>query len=141
MRNGEPLTDTDRWDWLTILRQESMHRINEGATGVVVACSALKRKYRDVIRVAAYHNRSLFVHFIFLQAPADLLIERVTQRKNHFLGAEMVKSQLESIEMPQADETDVVTVDASRPADRVMEDALARAISGLDVRPSFREYV
>lgn len=140
MRNGEPLTDTDRWDWLAILRHESIRRINEGATGVVVACSALKRKYREVFRVAAYHNRSLSVRFIFLQAPADLLIERVSQRKNHFMGVDMVKSQLESIELPQEDETDVVTVDASREADRVMEDALVQAVSALNTSSLLGEH-
>ena len=127
MSTGQPLNDADRWDWLTILRQESMRRINGGAEGVVVACSALKRKYRDVIRVAAYYDHRVLVHFIFLHAPADLLIERVTQRKNHYMGANMVKSQFESLEPPSDDETDVVTVDASQDADQVKGDALARA--------------
>lgn len=126
MRTGRPLTDTDRWDWLTVLRQESIRRINEGTGSVVVACSALKRKYRDVIRVAAYQNPFLLVHFIFLHAPADLLIERVSQRKSHYMGVNMVKGQLESLEQPQADEVDIITVDASRETDRVMEDTLTR---------------
>ncbi|KAK6843154.1 glucokinase [Apiospora arundinis] len=52
MRNGIPLTDADRWDWLTLLREESLRQLSKGNESVVLTCSALKRKYRDVIRVA-----------------------------------------------------------------------------------------
>lgn len=126
MSSGIPLTDADRWDWLTELRNQANSRIHDGAEGVVVACSALKLKYRDVIRVAAYWDRSLIIHFIFLHAPAELLLKRVTARKGHYMGASMVKSQFDILERPREDEIDVITVDASRDVDEVKEDALEK---------------
>ncbi|PBP15520.1 glucokinase [Diplocarpon rosae] len=60
MSRGIPLTDADRWDWLIRLRTEAMARLaSTGAQGVVLTCSALKRKYRDVIRVAPYYSHDL----------------------------------------------------------------------------------
>ncbi|POR39413.1 Gluconokinase [Tolypocladium paradoxum] len=126
MRSGVPLTDADRWDWLTTLRDESMQRINRGSEGVVVTCSALKRKYRDVIRVAAYYDHDILVHFIFLNAPAEVLLQRVTQRQGHYMGANMVKSQLDILERPAHDERDVISIDVSRDIEEVKQDALAR---------------
>ncbi|UNI21089.1 Gluconokinase [Purpureocillium takamizusanense] len=127
MRSGVPLTDADRWDWLTALRDESMRRLNLGSEGVVVTCSALKRKYRDVIRVAAYYDRDILVHFIFLSASPEVLLERVSQRKGHYMGANMVKSQFDILEPPARDERDVFSIDVSRSIDDVKRDALATA--------------
>lgn len=126
MSAGIPLTDSDRWDWLTELRKQSNSRIHDGAEGVVVACSALKLKYRDVIRVAAYWDRTLVIHFIFLYAPAELILERVAARKGHYMGANMVKSQFDILERPREDEVDVITVDASGDVEDVKEDALEK---------------
>lgn len=128
MSNGIPLTDSDRWDWLTSLRDESMRQISEGQTGVVLTCSALKRKYRDVIRVAAYYDHHLLIHFIYLDASEELLLQRVAQRQGHYMGANMVHSQFEVLERPTKNETDVITIDVSRTLGEVKEDALARVI-------------
>lgn len=126
MRSGNPLTDSDRWDWLTALRDESMRRISGGSEGVVVTCSALKRKYRDVIRVAAYYDRDIRVHFIFLNAPAEVLRERVAERQGHYMGPGMIQSQFDILERPAADETDVISIDVSRSIEEVKRDVLAR---------------
>jgi gluconokinase len=126
MRNGIPLTDLERWDWLTSLRDESMRQINAGSDGVVLTCSALKRKYRDVIRVAGYYDQQLLIHFVFLDAPEEVLLQRVTQRQNHYMGANMVHSQFDILERPSADETDVIVVDVTRTPEEVKRDVLAR---------------
>jgi len=126
MRNGIPLNDADRWDWLTVLREESLRRLNDGAEGVIVTCSALKKKYRDVIRVATYYDASLVIHFIYLEVPEAEVLERVTKRQNHYMGADMVHSQFEVLERPAADETDSFIIDASRPTEVVLEDAMKR---------------
>ncbi|KAM4059716.1 shikimate kinase domain-containing protein [Hirsutella rhossiliensis] len=126
MRSGNPLTDADRWDWLTALRDESMRRINRGSEGVVVTCSALKRKYRDVIRVAAYYDHDIRVHFIFLNAPAEVLLARVTKREGHYMGPSMVQSQFDILERPAEDERDVISIDVSRSIEEVKKDVLAR---------------
>lgn len=128
MANGVPLTDADRWDWLTALREESMQRINAGSEGVVLTCSALKRKYRDVIRVAAYYDPNLLIHFIYLDAPEEVLLERVSNRKGHYMGANMVHSQFDILERPSSDEKDVLSVDVSRSIDDVTRDSRARAL-------------
>lgn len=126
MSSGIPLTDADRWDWLALLREEATSRINAGASGVVVTCSALKRKYRDVMRVAAYFDRSIRVHFIFLDAPEEVLLQRVMARKNHYMGANMVQSQFSILERPGQDECDVSPIDVSREMEEVTTEALAR---------------
>lgn len=126
MSQGIPLTDADRWDWLTRLREESLSRLSSGSQGVVLTCSALKRKYRDVIRVAPYYDHDVLVHFVYLHAPEEVLTERVLGRKNHFMTANMVHSQFGILEAPGQDETDVISVDVSGTMDEVEKDALAK---------------
>ena len=126
------MTDSDRWDWLTALREESTKKISAGAPGVVLTCSALKRKYRDVIRVAAYFHHDISIHFLFLDAPEELLLDRVMQRKGHYMGANMVHSQFDILERPSEDERDVITIDVSRTIDDVKADALDRVFTVID---------
>lgn len=128
MSKGIPLTDADRWDWLTVLREESIQRLSGGKTGVVLTCSALKRKYRDVIRVAPYFTPGVHLHFIYLDATEEVLLKRVAARQNHFMGANMVHSQFEVLERPKSDETDVVTINVDRTLDAVKEDALDKVV-------------
>lgn len=132
MRNGTPLTDADRWDWLTSLREESMRRIQDGADGVVLTCSALKRKYRDVIRVAAYYDPHLLIHFIYLDATEETLLQRVAARQGHYMGANMVHSQFAVLERPSADEKDVISIDVSTALDDVKTAATHRVQAILD---------
>ncbi|KAL2154032.1 hypothetical protein VTH82DRAFT_2708 [Thermothelomyces myriococcoides] len=132
MSAGIPLTDADRWDWLTALREASIKELNKGSDGVVLTCSALKRKYRDVIRVAPYFTPNLHLHFIYLDAPEEVLLERVAARKNHYMGANMVHSQFEALERPKQDEIDVITIDVTRPVDAVMEDAVDKVIRTME---------
>ncbi|KAI1156817.1 thermoresistant gluconokinase [Nemania diffusa] len=127
MANGTPLTDADRWDWLTLLREESLKQLKSGAKGVVLTCSALKRKYRDVIRVAPYFSNDIHLHFIYLHAPEAVLLERVGLRQGHYMGANMVRSQFEILEPPTPDETDVISVDVSGPISGVLDVALEQA--------------
>ncbi|CAD6446640.1 3748ef81-6ecc-4f9b-9d2a-d0e1957b793a [Sclerotinia trifoliorum] len=126
MAQGTPLNDADRWDWLTKLRDESVNRLNTGSQGVVLTCSALKRKYRDVIRVASYYDHNVLVHFVYLHASEETLLERVGARKGHFMGANMVHSQFGILEPPTKDETDVIQVDVSGSIEEVEQDALAK---------------
>jgi len=129
MSNGIPLSDADRWDWLTVLREECLRRLNSGSESVVLSCSALKRKYRDVIRVAGYYDPSIHLHFIFLHAPESLIIRRVQARKDHYMSADMVHSQFHILEPPSDDERDVVSVDVSGPSEEVKGLALAQALA------------
>jgi gluconokinase len=133
MANGQPLTDADRWDWLILLREQALLTLSKPVSpstappaGVIVTCSALKRKYRDVLRIAAYHRPDVAVHFVFLQATEALLMDRVRARQNHYMKDYMVHSQFQSLEAPQEDEMkgDVLGVDASGTSAEVQELAL-----------------
>ena len=129
MAKGTPLTDADRWDWLTALREASLRKLDGGSAGVVLTCSALKQKYRDVIRVAGYFDHSLLIHFIYLSAPESLLLARVGARQNHYMGAGMVASQFDILEPPGPNERDVISVDVSGSLEEVQREALARVLS------------
>ncbi len=125
MAAGIPLTDADRWDWLILLRQRSVAELSHGSLGVVLTCSALKRKYRDVIRVASYNNRHLLVHFVYLRANEDMILSRVKARQGHYMKDDMVESQFRSLEEPGIDETDCVCIDVGGTVPQVQELALS----------------
>ena len=135
MSQNIPLTDADRWDWLITLRNAAAERLSKAPThtGVVVTCSALKRKYRDVIRVAAYEDHGVAVHFIYLHAPEAVLMRRVAARKGHFMGIKMVHSQFESLEVPGQEEQgrDVLSCDCSGERAEVERVVLARVREAL----------
>lgn len=135
MSNGIPLTDADRWDWLTALREESIRQLEAGHDGVVLTCSALKRKYRDVIRVAPYFAPNIHLHFIYLHASEEVLLKRVLARQNHYMGAGMVHSQFDILEPPAEEETDVITIDVSRSAEEVKADVLDKALETMARTP------
>ncbi|KAK5168336.1 uncharacterized protein LTR77_006905 [Saxophila tyrrhenica] len=126
MAAGHPLTDADRWDWLIQLRQQSLLALSQplGPSGVIITCSALKRKYRDVLRIAHYHDPTIKVHFIFLHASEALLMDRVRARQNHYMKDYMVRSQFESLETPTEEERDVLSVDAGGTSGEVQRLAL-----------------
>jgi len=110
MAKNEPLTDADRWDWLITLREEAIKQLQH-CNSVIVTCSALKHKYRDVIRVAAYEHPSVQIHFIYLKLDKKTLEQRVANRVGHYMKADMVQSQLAALEEPD-EEWDVLAVDA-----------------------------
>ncbi|KAF2255729.1 carbohydrate kinase [Trematosphaeria pertusa] len=114
-----PLNDADRWDWLILLRDEALAALQDGAKGVVVTCSALKKKYRDVIRTARLYDEdpNANVHFVYLRANKETLLARVGARQGHYMKDSMVLSQLAALEEPDEDEIkrlkDVDIVDVS----------------------------
>jgi gluconokinase len=104
MKAGIPLTDDDRWPWLDRI-SAALARELEEADIAVATCSALKRAYRDRLRRATGH-RTLFA---YLDADRAVLAERMTHRRGHFMSAELLDSQLATLEPPAAGEP-VVTV-------------------------------
>lgn len=96
MASGTPLSDDDRWPWLDAVGA----RFDAASdTGLVLACSALKRAYRDRIRAAAPG-----VVFVLLEGTRELLHERVSDRSGHFMPAELLDSQLATLEALEEDE-------------------------------------
>ena len=116
MEAGTPLTDEDRWPWLQAIADLVAVRDHEG-TSTVVTCSALKRKYRDILRDAA---PTFFVH---LDAPFRVLEARMQQRTKHFMPTSLLRSQFDTLEPLDEDESGAV-VDVSPPIDEVVEEAV-----------------
>lgn len=96
MRSGLGLTDELRWPWLAAVADAALTLPTRPA---IVACSALKRSYRDFLR-----DRLGDVAFVFLDGPAELLLQRLGDRQNHFAGPSLLASQLATLERPQQDE-------------------------------------
>ncbi|KFY19898.1 hypothetical protein V493_07803 [Pseudogymnoascus sp. VKM F-4281 (FW-2241)] len=82
------------------------------------------------MRVAPYHDPRLLVHFIFLSASEETLLQRVAGRKDHYMGPEMVRSQFESLEVPAA-EGDAVIIDVSVGKEEVERRALEVVREGM----------
>lgn len=123
MASNIPLTDEDRWSWLIELRKEAVKRLQD-SNGVIVTCSALKHKYRDVLRIAHYDNPNIHVHFIYLRADRKTLQERVANRKGHYMKKEMVNSQFDNLEEPEEVEKDAMSVDVRGTPEEVQHAAL-----------------
>jgi gluconokinase len=115
MRAGVPLQDADRWDWLVSLREAAVSALETDADsgGVVMTCSALKQKYRDVIRIAGMYEHRVHIHFLCLQVDPDTLNSRLCGRKNHYMASTMAKSQLRDLEPIGEREDDITTIDVS----------------------------
>ncbi len=111
MAAGQPLTDEDRVGWLQALSQRLQQAVHQDQ-GVVVACSALKKAYRDVLRQGA--SDVLFVH---LQGSTEVLAQRLQQRTAHYMPPTLLQSQLAILEPPQADET-AMTLDMLMPPEQ-----------------------
>jgi gluconokinase len=123
-----PLTDADRDPWLHLIRTTAEHRAVEqkvdrddtARAGLIVACSSLKKRYRDVLRgkhdsqeiqgaqVAPVHPDVLPTVFVYVKGEKPVLMERMHARKGHFMKETMLDSQLETLESPEGEEGVVV---------------------------------
>lgn len=115
MASGTPLNDDDRFPWLERINDAAFSLEQKSEKGIIV-CSALKKKYRDQIR-----QGNADVKFIFLQGSFELVLERMKQRKGHFMKPEMLQSQFNTLEVPQADEPDVIFIDIDGSFEEVVE--------------------
>jgi len=122
MSAGTPLTDADREPWL---RAIGVWLADRDETGGVVACSALKRHYRDTLLAAAPR-----VRFIQLAGDIEVVRRRVAGRPGHFMPASLVASQFAALE-PLADDEPGVTLDLDRGVDQLVEDYFSSADKGV----------
>lgn len=113
MSKGIPLTDEDRLPWL-----QTLHALLEDylsrRKGIVLACSALKQSYRDIL------DDGLEVQWIYLRGSAALIRERLSHRKGHFAHENLLKSQLETLEEPKNAIVVDVGVDPSQEIERIL---------------------
>jgi len=111
--HGIPLTDADRTPWLMALRQR-IEQWNAEGQNVVLACSALKRSYRDELQTGN-------VQFIYLKGDYELIATRLRARHGHFATESILKSQLRDLEEP----ADAIVVSIGKSPDAMVEEAIA----------------
>ena len=109
MAAGIPLDDTDRAPWLASIRAK-MDEVRAGDGCAVFTCSALKASYRDVLL-----SGTSDVVLVYLHGDYETILDRVSRRRGHFMKAEMVRSQFETLEPPE----DALTIDIREPIDAI----------------------
>lgn len=107
MASGNPLNDDDRAPWLAALHDLLLAHAQKGETAVL-ACSALKKKYREQL-----WSGNDTVVFVYLQGDFDLIWERMQMRQNHYMKAEMLQSQFDTLEVPGEQEAFIVPITRS----------------------------
>jgi gluconokinase len=112
IRRGIPLNDSDRAPWLDALR-DAILRWNREGQNAVLACSALKRKYRDVLRADG-------VQFVYLQGDCELIQQRLRARHGHFASDSILKSQFEDLEKP----TEAITVEIDKTPEAIVSEII-----------------
>ena len=115
MSAGQPLTDDDRWPWLKAIADE-IDRLCGKHQQAVVACSALRRAYRDLL----VHGRD-DVRIVFLDGTKELIAGRLATRKDHFMPPGLLDSQFRTLERPGPDEG-AVTVSIDATVDAIVDD-------------------
>lgn len=117
MSAGQPLNDEDRWPWLQRLRDEIIDSCPLGVIRVL-ACSALKRRYRDFLRA----TRPAIIQLVYLEGDYDTIYARMAARQ-HFMRESMLRSQFEALEAPLPDEH-VIAVSTLLAPDQVVSEIL-----------------
>lgn len=110
MASGKPLTDLDRKGWLTKLNRLAIEHKPKGA---VIACSALKEKYRLMLKESVNSQ----MEFIFLDASFEQIKNRMAKRKDHFMPIKLLQSQFDTLEPPQ----NAIKVEASKSPKKIIE--------------------
>lgn len=118
MRSGHPLSDGDRWPWLERLRQQ-IDRLLSSGENAVLACSALKRAYRDRLRVGDE------VKFVFLRGDYALVENQLRGRHGHFMNPTLLQNQFDDLEEPQPDEH-ALTIALGRTPEEIVEEIEAK---------------
>ena len=126
MSAGIPLEDEDRWPWLDRVGH-ALARALESGERIIIACSALKRAYRDRLRSIA----GPAIRFVFLDVEREELARRLARRRGHYMPPSLLESQLATLEPPGKDEQ-AITVRC----DGESSDALARRIEERLTRPA-----
>jgi gluconokinase len=121
MHKGIPLTDEDRWPWLRAIAAWIDKTRSAGGHGVIT-CSALKRRYRDVL----IGDRS-DVYLVYLKGDETLIARRIATRHEHFMPSSLLHSQFTALEEPGVDETPIIL--SIEPPPRQIVDQVLRALN------------
>lgn len=120
MSSGQPLTDEDRWPWLSLVGEQ----LRTGAGITIIGCSALKRSYREQITEEAQGP----VLFLFLDGSQELISQRMSARSGHFMPPALLQSQFETLEPPRRDEY-AARISIGQPIEQIVREAV-RIIEG-----------
>jgi gluconokinase len=117
MRAGQALVDAERFPWLDRVGAVLAQAAADGQ-GILVACSALRRVYRDRLRTACPG-----VRFVFLDGSRELIVARMAQRQDHYMPMSLLDSQLRTLEAPGTNEPDALRIDIDQPLTAVVQQA------------------
>jgi gluconokinase len=115
MHRGIPLTDADRWPWLDAIH-ENLAQVAAGKQNLVLACSALKRSYRERL------SGGLQLQFVYLRGSYELIRQRLIERKGHFADEHILAGQFADLEEP----TDAIVVDITPQPEAIVEEICRR---------------
>lgn len=118
MKAGHPLDDSDRSPWLTKLNELMQQWISSGTSGVL-ACSALKEKYREILQTGIPKS---MLCFVLLDTPKQLLVDRLAQRQHEFMNPDLLTTQLQTLEKPHG----ALIIINNRSPDEVTREILQR---------------
>lgn len=119
MASGVPLTDADRWPWLKAIA-DAIDAMAAAGTPVVIACSALKRAYRE----ALVHGRKDVV-IVYLKGSREVIASRLARRLDHFMPPALLDSQLATLEEPRPDEP-AITVNIAGSVEAIVDDIMLK---------------
>ncbi|MEX2346710.1 MAG: gluconokinase [Balneolaceae bacterium] len=117
MESGRPLTDNDRLPWLNHIA-DKMEHLDEQNQGGIFACSALKKTYRNILR----RKQETDIRFIYLKGERELIARRLSERENHFMPAELLDSQFNTLEEPEQ----AITVSIDQSPDEIVREIINR---------------
>src|SRR5215813_1311726 len=113
MRQGIALTDQDRVPWLRSIHN-TMSEWQASGQSAVLACSALKRAYRNQLR------EGLKLHIVYLRGDKQYILARLAHRTGHYATGTLVGSQFSALEEPEADESDIMIFGIEKPATEIV---------------------
>jgi len=119
MHAGHPLDDKDRMPWLHAIAAQ-IERQRHAQQSILIACSALKRAYRDIL-VAGHDD----VRIVYLKGSHDLIAGRLARRKGHFMPPALLDSQFDALEEPREDEHPIV-VGIDAPVNQIVDGIVAQ---------------
>lgn len=119
MASGQALDDDDRLPWLERISDVIFSLEQKNESGVLV-CSALKKRYRDQLRLG---NNN--VRFLWLKGDYACVLDRMSKRKGHFMPEALLQSQFAALELPAEDETDIIAVDIAPPVATLVSQSLS----------------
>lgn len=120
MRKGQALDDNDREPWLERL-SDVVFSVGQKSESVVLVCSALKKRYRDKLRLGNPH-----VVFIWLKGDFDCVLARIKSRKGHFMPEELLQSQFNTLEQPDSSEHDIIAIEIMATIDYILQECVSR---------------